>query len=393
MALVGINTPAKMKLHKIPYNNQLKKLQFTDFQFTNISLNNLSIPYYKDYSQETDPAYKDYKCWDKMGFKNELLNSLNDIIKDEILRIRIITPKETHLSYTIFAFLKSKHIVGLHIENKGNFKSWMKIFFEREYKKRKEDIEDGLYLRQPELNLNASFMLSFDNKGGFELCSIHTGMKFDKKPFDDTGAYLHKIAPKQYNEAKIVKEKQNYIKKYINTSGANLDVSLLEKKFSEFLLTKGLQHNPTQNNEQVYQEFEKLAGYVFPKELKTLFAIHNGIEKTGFLTAQQVLTEWKNWKVIYDDVNWMHIDLTANNHPDGRKTIGMYTNPYWIPFLSTGGGNFIAIDYAPGSKGKSGQIIAFGADEIKIRFIAENMQDFLQQFIDGKDVLNNGFKK
>ncbi|PHS31850.1 MAG: hypothetical protein COA95_05020 [Methylophaga sp.] len=71
----------------------------------------------------------------------------------------------------------------------------------------------------------------------------------------------------------------------------------------------------------------------------------------------------------------------------------MYTNPYRIPFLSTGGGNFIAIDYAPGNKGQSGQIIAFGADEIKIRFIAENMQDFLKQFIEGKDVLNNGFDK
>lgn len=115
-----------------------------------------------------------------------------------------------------------------------------------------------------------------------------------------------------------------------------------------------------------------------------MFTFHDGIENTDFLTAQQVLNEWKNWKEIYDSADWMLIDLTGNNHPDGRKTIGMYTNPYWVPFLSTDSGNIIAIDYAPGSTGTSGQIIAFGADEIKTRFIAENLEDFLQQLIDEK---------
>lgn len=87
----------------------------------------------------------------------------------------------------------------------------------------------------------------------------------------------------------------------------------------------------------------------------------------------------------------MLIELKGNSQPDGRKTLGIYTNPYWVPFLSTGGGNFIALDYAPGSQGTSGQIIAFGADEQKIRFIAINMADFLEQYIKSDVVLSTGF--
>ena len=145
-----------------------------------------------------------------------------------------------------------------------------------------------------------------------------------------------------------------------------------------------------------YREFKEHTDLDFPENLKTLYQIPNAhldIHGLNLMTPNEVIEEWKNWKQIYDDPNWMLIDLTGNNFPDGRKTIGMYTNPYWIPFMATGGGNFVAMDFAPGSKGTSGQIIAFGADEIKIRYLAENLTDFLQQINDGKDAWNNGFEK
>lgn len=87
----------------------------------------------------------------------------------------------------------------------------------------------------------------------------------------------------------------------------------------------------------------------------------------------------------------MLADLKGNSKPDGRKTIGVYTNPYWVPFINTSGGNFIAIDFAPGSKGTAGQIIAFGADEIKIRCLTNNLTDFITQIADSKEPWNNGF--
>ena len=143
-----------------------------------------------------------------------------------------------------------------------------------------------------------------------------------------------------------------------------------------------------------YQEFKELSGFDFPENLKTLYQISNAhldIHELNLLTPDEVVDEWKNWKQIYDDPNWMLMDLTGNNHPDGKKTIGIYTNPYRLPFMATGGGNFVAMDFAPGSKGTPGQIIAFGADEIKIRHLADNLTDFLQQIKDGKDPWNNGF--
>ncbi|MEP2278257.1 SMI1/KNR4 family protein [Maribacter sp.] len=268
----------------------------------------------------------------------------------------------------------------------------MDVIFEKQYQKLEDYKNNGQFERQPELNPNPQFMLTL-GKGQFSQNWVNSGMLIDERPYENTGAFLHKKAPKQFNEVKIAKEKQNYLKKYIKTNNAHFDEVHLQKLFIEFIGNKNLQPNEPVNNENIYNEFESLANYKFPKELRTLFNTHNGFENTGFLTAEQILTEWKNWKEIYDDVNWMLVDLTGNNHPDGRKTIGIYTNPYWVPFYSTGGGNFIAIDYAPGSKGNAGQIIAFGADEIKIRFIAEDMIDFLQQIIDGKDILNNGFEK
>ncbi|WP_298778224.1 SMI1/KNR4 family protein [uncultured Polaribacter sp.] len=325
-----------------------------------------------------------------MGFREIILENISNQLKNKVLKLFIITPKDTELPYDAFAYLTNKEIIALHFENKGNFKLWMDIIFKKQYQKLEKNSVNGQFEKQPELNQNPQFMLVL-GKGEFSQKRVNSGMLIDEKPYKNTGAYLYKNAPKQYNQAKIAKEKQNYIKKYINTYVENLDTIQLQKLFNKFISTRKIKPNPPKNNQKIYNEFESLANYKFPEELRILLNNHNGIENTGFLTAEEILNEWKNWKMIYDDVNWMLIDLTGNNHPDGRKTIGIYTNPYWIPFLSTGGGNFIAIDYAPGSKGKSGQIIAFGTDETKIRFIDKSMVSFLEYLIDGKDVFNNGF--
>lgn len=382
-----------MNIQYLPYNNELKKMEFSDVKFNSISLEEIPEPYFKDYSHHKSATARNHKSYDRMGFRDILLKKLSNNLRDTILKLFIIIPKEEEYPYDAFAYLSSKKIVGMHLEGNRNFKLWMDIIFKDQYQKLQEYRNNGQFERQPELNPNPQFMLTL-GKGQFSQKWVNSGMLIDERPYEKTGAYLYKNAPKQYNEAKIAKEKQNYIKKYIDTTGnTNIDEPKLKQLFDEFIRTKKLKLNSPVSNEQVYKEFETLSGYPFPKELQMLFISHNGIENTGFLTAEQILNEWKNWKEIYDSADWMLIDLTGNNHPDGRKTVGIYTNPYWIPFISTGGGNFIAIDYAPGNKGTSGQIIAFGADEIKIRFIAENMEDFLEQFISGKDVLNNGFEK
>lgn len=390
LILAIINCTNKMDIKSIPYNNQLKKIALTEITFNTITLDQIPEPFYKDYSHHKSATANSHKSYDTMGFRDILLKQLSTNLEDTVLRLMVITPSEQELPYDAFAFLSNKNIVAFRLPSNANFKMWMDIIFERQYEQLEEYKTNGQFEKQPELNPNPKFMLTL-GKGEFSQKWVNSGMLVDERPFENTGAYLYKKAPKQYNEAKIAKEKQNYLKKYIDTSGAKLNLVELQELFNTFITTKNLSINPPENKEQIYKEFESLANYKFPDELKALLSKSNGIESKSFLTAEQILAEWKNWKVIYDEPNWMLIDLTGNNQPDGRKTIGIYTNPYWVPFISTGDGNFIGIDYAPGSKGTSGQIIAFGADENKIRFIAENMTDFLQQWIEGRDVLNNGF--
>ena len=342
--LISTNCSSKMNIQSIPYNNQLKKVELSDIAFNTISLKEIPVPYFKDYSHHKNEKARNYKSYDTMGFKDVLLKHLSKNFGSTILKLIIITPKDEKPYYDAFAYLSDKRIIRMRIEDKGSYKLWMDIIFEDQYQKLEEYKSDGQFERQPELNPNPQFMLTL-GKGQFSQKWVNSGMLIDEKPYENTGAYLYKNAPKQYNEAKIAKEKQNYIKKYIDTTrSSNIDKAHLKKLFDKFIRIKKLNPNPSENNEQVYEDFETSAGYAFPEELQLLFNLHNGIENTGFLTAEQILNEWNNWKEIYDSVDWMLIDLTGNSHPDGRKTIGIYTNPYWIPFLNTGSGNFIAID-------------------------------------------------
>lgn len=379
-----------MNILSIPYNNELKKVQFETLRFNTLSLKTIPAPYFKDYSNHSDPAYRNYKTYDKFGFREQLLKELSISLKDTVLKLIVLSPPDNASSHDAFAYLAGKEIVPVRFYEDENFKKWMDIIFERNYEGLKKDKEDGLFEQQPELNPNPQFMLVL-GKGQFSQTTVNSGMMVDERPYENTGAYLHKKAPQQYNEAKIKREKDNYIKKYTNTGGSGLDAEHIGKAFENYILNKALSPIPPADNETLYLEFEKIAGYPFPDDLKAVLKHHNGIPGTGFLAAKEVLTEWKNWKTIYDD--WMLVDLNGNNQPDGLKTLGIYTNPYWLPFLSTGGGNFIALDFAPGSKGSSGQIIAFGADEQKIRFITKDIAEFLEALSRDDAILNKGFQK
>ena len=379
---------SSMHIQTIPYNSQLKKKVFEEIPFYSVGLQELPKPYYKDYSHHSDPAYRKYKKWDTFGFRDRLLSLLGQKLGNEVLKLILISPRDPDEDrYEGYAFLLRKEIVPLHLENRGYFKDWMDIIFEKMYEEVVENKkEGGLYERQPELNSSPQFRLTL-GKGMFSKGYVNSGMLVDERPYEQTGKYLFKQAPKDYKKREISKKKQSYLKAYINTKGAQLDSAELSRLFQEFWEKRKLIPNPPIHNDQAYQDFEKVLGFPFPAELKVLFKYHNGLRATHWewLSIDQIIAEWKGWKSIYED--WTLEDLIGNNNPDGKHTLGIYTNPYWIPFMRTGGGNFLAIDYAPGPEGKSGQIIAFGADEIKIRFIAEDMKDYLLKLIAGKDGL------
>ncbi|UUV21249.1 SMI1/KNR4 family protein [Paenimyroides aestuarii] len=362
-----------MSIKSIPYNAQLQQLQLTDIPFNPITLDDITEPFYR---------YEGSDEYDKKAFRTILLAKFTDLLGSNVLKLMIITPKDQQSPFDGFAFLANQNIVAIHIPNSGNFKRWMDDIFKESYEDLEEDRADGIFERQPELNPNPQFLLEL-GRGSFSIKMANSGMLFDEKPYENTGAYLHKKAPAEYNQAALTNEKDHFIKIYTKPNAEIVNAENLEPLFQELLQAKNLLPNEPEDNQKVFVEFESLANYKFPEALKTLLKWHNGIENTGFLSAAKILAEWKIWKGIYDDPNWTLQDLTGNNQADGLKTIGVYTNPFWVPFYSTGGGNFYAIDYAPGVQGTPGQIIAFGADEVKIRWIAPNLEDFLRQLISG----------
>ena len=361
ICLTACSTSMHMK--KLVYGNQLKNIDISDIEFNTLKLDEIPGSYNENF--------------DEFDFRDTLLSQVSVILEDTILKMLIITPKEVSKPYDAFAYLSNKSIVPLRFQNTGNFKQGMDVIFKSQHENLEEDKRNGLFERQPELNPNPQFMLII-GKGQFSQKWVNSGMLIDERPYENTGMYLFKNAPNKYNETKIAAEKKKYIEKYIDLKSISLYTEKLKEQFAIYLTKHSLEAKPPIDNEAVYREFQSLAGYEFPAELKTLFTLHNGIDGTRFLNAQQVLVEWKNWKSIYDDPNWSLVDLKGNNETDSDKTLGIYTNPYWIPFISTGGGNFIAIDYSPGSKGTSGQIIAFGADADKIKWVAGSLGDFLK---------------
>lgn len=353
-------------MNTLTYNNQLKKLQIQDISFNEIALSELS-----------DPHITPDQRPNTFDFRDELLDYLSRHCGSKVLRLIIISPSKNEEHYHSFIFLENKKIVPALIKESSNFNAWMDIALTRMRDRLAKNKADGLFERQPELNPSPQFGL-FLGPGEFSRELINSGMFIDERPFDDTGEYLYERSPRLYNLASTTKEKNEYLKSYVDTSGTQYDPPTLTALFKKYIDVKGLTPQAPANNTTIYTEFSELAGYSIPAELQHLFTLHNGINNNGFLSAEKVLNEWKSWKSIYDSADWDLEELQGNSYSDGEKTLGMYTTPYWIPFYSTGGGNFIGIDYAPNSKGKSGQIIAFGADEDTIRFIADDLQDFLQ---------------
>ena len=141
------------------------------------------------------------------------------------------------------------------------------------------------------------------------------------------------------------------------------------------------QLNPPINNlDEFEKSFLEITNLELPKELRSLFCIGNGSKRTvckyySILSSDQLIDSYKSWKKIFDE--WLLEELKVHES-DGGKTLPMYTTPYWIPFMTDGNGNYIAIDYAPGKKGIQGQIIVFGADEQIIKVLANDLTEFFE---------------
>ncbi|MEP2278256.1 hypothetical protein [Maribacter sp.] len=82
-----------MNIKSIPYNHQLKKVDFQDIEFNIVSFEEIPEPYFKDYSHHKSATARNHKSYDTMGFRDILLEQLSSNLKTNVLKLLIITPK------------------------------------------------------------------------------------------------------------------------------------------------------------------------------------------------------------------------------------------------------------------------------------------------------------
>jgi cell wall assembly regulator SMI1 len=113
---------------------------------------------------------------------------------------------------------------------------------------------------------------------------------------------------------------------------------------------------------------EKTIGVQLPEDFSTSYLIHDGADSYSgpiigvpFLSLAGIEKEWAKLKTRNDGI----FESLKKEVSFTKGTIK--EDPYnvkWIPFAGPDEHNYIGLDFDPGPKGTSGQIINFGADEI-----------------------------
>jgi cell wall assembly regulator SMI1 len=131
-----------------------------------------------------------------------------------------------------------------------------------------------------------------------------------------------------------------------------------------------------------------------PMEIRESLMIHDGQERGGrptgtifgamLMDCEEILDEWRNWRVVDRDYLAEPVSVKGASNEAGPSSAAaslgranlqsrqdcqpegsvqkIYSHPGWIPLVRDWGGNYIAVDLAPGPKGTWGQIILFGRD-------------------------------
>lgn len=155
-----------------------------------------------------------------------------------------------------------------------------------------------------------------------------------------------------------------------------------------------------------------------PLEVRDSYQIHDGQEEGGrptglifgiyILGLEEISSEWDIWKTAAIRINEqarlrnaaahgkqpMAESSTAAQHPQRNAWIDrqasvpdgaiqkVYAHPGWIPLCKDNEGNNIAVDLAPGPKGRWGQVILFGREFDRKYVIAPSWASFLAMFAD-----------
>jgi cell wall assembly regulator SMI1 len=164
-------------------------------------------------------------------------------------------------------------------------------------------------------------------------------------------------------------------------------------------------------------ELEYSMDCTLPMDVRESLMIHDGQERGGrptglifgamLMDCEEIYDEWKNWRVVEQEYMSSPSDKKAvacdeagpsnvqAHAPLGRRDLQarqdcqpedsvqkVYAHPGWIPVVRDWGGNYIAVDLAPGPKGTWGQVILFGRDYDCKFVVSKSWSHFLAMVAD-----------
>ncbi|WP_024612177.1 SMI1/KNR4 family protein [Pseudoalteromonas sp. TB64] len=326
----------------ITYTENLKENKWGDFHFDLIKINTL-------------PEFENLNSSGAMSiFREAIFKEIQNLTAKSTLKLLIITPDTTSEKVYGIAFLQDKEILTMEVEATPLFNQWFSSI-------NKNASTPKVYT----FTSNSSSSRSLFNN---EKELTHKGM----------GEFICSQVPNSFIAEKLTKEKADFLTPFIQLNASD-NFELIEQYFKALVKQNNLNVIEPKNNDAIYAEFENEAGFAFPAILKSFLTLHNGVENTAFMSVQRILKEWRDWQSIYNE--WTQEELFDTDNESNIKTVPMYVTPYWVPFFNLGGGNFIALDFAPNTKGTSGQVISFGADEQSAIYETKTLSEFLKGFI------------
>lgn len=163
-------------------------------------------------------------------------------------------------------------------------------------------------------------------------------------------------------------------------------VEIIEILRRERLLSAAMLNSGASSEELA--ALERHVGMTLPTSLRQFLSEHNGQSnkaKFGIYKGSQILStdgicaQWDTWKGI--DSELMNADCAEfmSSKPEGVIK-SMYTNQRWIPLTHDWAGNHVGLDFDPDTRGKIGQVIAFGRDQDEKVLLADSFDEFLHNF-------------
>ncbi|KAI9924364.1 Cell wall assembly regulator [Aspergillus wentii] len=191
----------------------------------------------------------------------------------------------------------------------------------------------------------------------------------------------------------------------------------LERNYEE--LFDNLCEGCTQND---INELEHELDCSLPLEVRESLMAHDGQERPGLptgvifscmlLDCEEIVQEWRNWRTVNEEILsgatmvntplpkatasssssipppqtsnplWKQDLLERQDSQPPGAVQKAYSHTAWIPLARDWGGNYIAIDLAPGPAGKWGQVIIFGRDYDCKYVVARSWSAFLAVMAD-----------